>query len=116
MPASFQEVLQEFKDAEEPEQLEQWRQGGHAARKVKMLQQRARSIAEDWLEYYRKATGTSFLSSGSGLGLIHPNVMFFSPFRGSPGGEGGITTGTIEFLVESLSKTLLSSPSLARQL
>lgn len=79
MPASFQEVLQEFKDAEEPEQLEQWRQGGHAARKVKMLQQRARSIAEDWLEYYRKATGTSFLSSGSGLGLIHPNVMFFSP-------------------------------------
>lgn len=59
--ASFQEVLQEFKDTGEPEQLKQWRQGGHAARKVKMLQQRVRSILEDWLEYYRRATGTSHL-------------------------------------------------------
>ncbi|XP_056906795.1 uncharacterized protein C3orf20-like isoform X3 [Takifugu flavidus] len=42
---------------EEPEGLEQWRQGGVSARKVKRLRQRVQNILGDWLDYYRRATG-----------------------------------------------------------
>lgn len=54
---SFQEDLQGV--VGEPEQLERWRQGGHSARNVKRLQQRAQNILDDWLDYYRRATGIS---------------------------------------------------------
>ncbi|XP_042267790.1 uncharacterized protein C3orf20-like [Thunnus maccoyii] len=35
----------------------QWRRGGHAGRELKRLQQRARNVLDDWLDYYRVAIG-----------------------------------------------------------
>lgn len=83
---SLQENLQE-----EPEGLEQWRQGGLSARKVKRLQQRVQNILDDWLDYYRRATGISPLS----FCLLHaPKRRVSQPFsatlRGPEGLSGGI--------------------------
>lgn len=95
MSASFQENPQE-----EPEGLEQWRQGGLSARKVKRLQQRVQNILGDWLDYYRRATGISHLSFCSFMDL---NVMFLSPlgppynlkvgFRRDLWGSANVTIG-----------------------
>lgn len=76
-------------------------------RKVKTLQQRVRNILEDWLEYYRRATGTSPLL----FSLPKHHVFQSESLLGAVQSLGG----TIEVLVV-LSKKLFFSPGLVRRL
>ncbi|XP_069551270.1 uncharacterized protein C3orf20-like [Brachyistius frenatus] len=53
-----QEVPKKFTEVEGPEALSAlWKRGGHVSRELRRLQQRVRTIVEDWLDYYRVAIG-----------------------------------------------------------
>ncbi|KAF7661689.1 hypothetical protein LDENG_00255930 [Lucifuga dentata] len=52
------EVFQMVKEEERlDEPSAQWRGGGHAGKVLKRLQQRIRNTVDDWMDYYRMATG-----------------------------------------------------------
>uniref|UniRef100_A0A3B4VKR3 FAM194 C-terminal domain-containing protein n=1 Tax=Seriola dumerili TaxID=41447 RepID=A0A3B4VKR3_SERDU len=49
------QMVREMEGLEEPSA--RWRRGGLAGRELKKLQKRVRNTLEDWLDYYRAATG-----------------------------------------------------------